>query len=37
MAKKFEDLVDYFAFLEEKEIVNESGSFSLNPKRTAKG
>ena len=37
MAKKFNDLVDYFAFLEEKEIVDENGGFFLNPKKIAKG
>lgn len=37
MSKKFEDLVDYFAFLEEKEIIDENGSFSLHPKKMAKG
>ena len=37
MAKKFDDLVDYFAFLEEKGIIDENGSFYLHPKKIAKG
>ena len=37
MAKKFSDLVDYFAFLEEKGIIDENGSFYLHPKKIAKG
>lgn len=36
MAKKFNDLVDYFAFLEEKEIIDENGSFLYIQKRWQK-
>lgn len=37
MSKKFNDLVDYFVFLEEKEIIDKDGKFSLSPNKMAKG
>lgn len=37
MSKKFEDLVDYFAFLEEKEIIDEKWKFFFTSKKDGKG